>query len=132
MILCAVARPRYDSQSNCTFDGKIGCFPFITYEVAKSSSVNRPAGTIEMKPMDYVNKEVIRDFMIQKILPTIRAKWPREDVDKPIFIQQDNARPHLSPHDKLFCAAAKQDRFDIRIVYQPANSTDLNIGSWLF
>jgi hypothetical protein len=76
MILCAVARPRYDSQSNCTFDGKIGCFPLITYEVVKRPSVNRPASTIEIKPMDSVNKEVIRDFMIQKILPAIRAKWP--------------------------------------------------------
>jgi hypothetical protein len=127
MILCAVARPRYDSQSNCTFDGKIGCFPLITYEVVKRPSVNRPASTIEIKPMDSVNKEVIRDFMIQKILPAIRAKWPREDVDKPIFIQQDNARPHLSPHDKLFCDAAKQDGFDIRLVCQPTNSPDLNI-----
>jgi hypothetical protein len=48
-------------------------------------------------------------------------------VDKSIFIQQDNARPHLSLHDKLFCDDVKQDGFDIRLVCQPANSPDLNI-----
>lgn len=29
MFLSAVARPRYDDEGNCTFDGKIGMWPFI-------------------------------------------------------------------------------------------------------
>ena len=87
MILTVIARPRFDSDGHCTFDGKIGCFPFVTYEPARRSSANRPAGTIEMKPIESVTKEVIRDFMIEKVLPAIRAKWPREDAHKPIFIQ---------------------------------------------
>ena len=87
MILTVIARPRFDSDGHCTFDGKIGCFPFVTYEPARRSSVNRPAGTIVMKPIESVTKEVIRDFMIEKVLPAIRAKWPREDAHKPIFIQ---------------------------------------------
>lgn len=29
MFLCALARPRYDADGNCTFDGKIGVWPFI-------------------------------------------------------------------------------------------------------
>uniref|UniRef100_A0A0A9BDH3 Tc1-like transposase DDE domain-containing protein n=1 Tax=Arundo donax TaxID=35708 RepID=A0A0A9BDH3_ARUDO len=82
---------------------------------------------MEMKPIESITKEVIRSFMIEKVLPAIRVKWPREDASKPIFIQQDNARPHIAPNDKLFCEAAKQDGFDIRIVCQPANSPDLNI-----
>jgi hypothetical protein len=40
MILIAVARPRFNSLGFCTFDGKIGCFPFVTYEPAKRSSAN--------------------------------------------------------------------------------------------
>ena len=40
-----------------------------------------------MKHIESVTKEVIRDFMIEKVLPAIRAKWPREDAHKPIFIQ---------------------------------------------
>lgn len=127
MLLTALARPRFDSDGNCTFDGKIGCFPFVTYEPAKRSSANRPAGTIEMKPIESITKEVIRTFLIEKVLPAIRAKWPREDANKPIYIQQDHARPHIAPNDKLFCDAAKQDGFDIRLICQPANSPDFNI-----
>jgi hypothetical protein len=40
--------------------------------------------------------------MVNKVLPAIRAKWPREDVDKPIFIQQDNAPTHLPVNDLFF------------------------------
>ena len=99
----------------------------MTYVPARRSSINRPAGTIEMKPIESIKKETIREFMIEKVLPAIQAKWPHEDADKPIYIQQDNAKPHLSPNDRQFCEAAKQDGFDIRLVCQPANSPDLNV-----
>lgn len=92
MLLGTLARSRFDSDSNCTFDGKIGCFPFVTFEAAKRSSSNRPMGTIEMKPIESIMKEVVRTFLTEKVLPAIRAKWPREDINKPIYIQQDNAR----------------------------------------
>lgn len=36
-ILTVLARPRFDCNGNCTFDGKISCFPFVTYEPAKRS-----------------------------------------------------------------------------------------------
>ena len=126
LILTAIARSRFDSDGRCTFDGKIGCFPLVTYEVAKRSNANRPAGMIEMKPINPVKEEVIRDLMIQKVLPAIRAKWPLEDASKPIFIQ-DNGRPHLAPNDKLLWDAAKQDGFDMRLVCQPVNSPNCNI-----
>jgi hypothetical protein len=29
MFLTAVAKPRYDDEGNCTFDGKIGIWPFV-------------------------------------------------------------------------------------------------------
>ncbi|XP_006595387.1 uncharacterized protein LOC114373281 [Glycine soja] len=35
MILCAMARPRFNSNSNETFDVKIGIFPFVTKEPIK-------------------------------------------------------------------------------------------------
>ena len=132
MFLTALARPRFDSSGNCTFDGRIGCFPYVTYVAAKQSSRNRLAGTIEMKSIHSIDKSVMRDFMIGKVLPTIRAKWPREDIGKIIYIQQDNATPHLSPSDKLFCEAAQQGGFDIRIVCQLANSPDLKILDLVF
>jgi hypothetical protein len=127
MFLCALARPRFDSEGNCTFDGKIGCFPFVTYEPAKRSSKNRPAGTIELKPMDTVRMGVSREYLVKKIIPAIQEKWPPEDVHSPIYIQQDNAPSHVNPDDIIFCEAAKKDGFDIRLMLQPANSPDLNI-----
>jgi hypothetical protein len=76
MILTVVARPRFDSNGNCTFDGKIGCFPFVTYVAAKRSSANRVARTMKMKSIDSITQAVMRDYLIDKVLPAIHAKWP--------------------------------------------------------
>ncbi len=127
MFLCASARPRFDENGACIFDGKIGCFPLVTFERAKRSSINRPAGTMEVKPITSITRDVIREFMIEKVLPAIRAKWPREDMSRPIYIQQDNAPSHIELHDPQFCEAAMQDGFDIRLICQPPNSPDFNI-----
>ncbi|KAL6838300.1 hypothetical protein ACP4OV_031899 [Aristida adscensionis] len=94
---------------------------------AKRSSKNRVAGTLEMKPILSITKEVMRSFIIEKVLPAIRAKWPCQDIGKPIFIQQDNARPHVEPNDPLFCEAAQQEGFNIQLICQPSNSPDFNI-----
>ncbi|KAL7152811.1 hypothetical protein ABFS83_04G124000 [Erythranthe nasuta] len=104
MFLAAIARPRFDAHGNETFSGKIG-----------RTSVNRVAGTLETKPITSVNKEVIRSYLIEKVLPAIKEKWPREDAGRPIFIQQDNARTHVDRNDELFCRAASQDGFDIHL-----------------
>ena len=126
MFLAAIARPQFDTQRNVTFGGKIGIFPFVTKEPAKKSSVNRAAGTLETKVMTSVGRETIRLFLIEKVLPAIREKWP-DGNSKTIYIQQDNARTHLDPNDLEFCQAASQGGFDIRLTCQPANSPDLNI-----
>ena len=65
--------------------------------------------------------------MVNKVLPAIHAKWPREDVKKQIFIQQDNAPSHLHVNDPVFCEAAQQQGFDNRLICQPPNSPDFNI-----
>nr|GLL21131.1 uncharacterized protein LOC109190808 isoform X1 [Ipomoea trifida] len=125
MFLCAVARPRFDSGRNEMFDGKIGIFPFIYKEAAKRRSKNREAGTLVTKPIESVNKEVTRKWLIDYVLPAIRAKWPLSS-SKSIFIQQDNARPHISVNDAEFLEAAQKDGFDIRLTCQPPNSPDMN------
>ena len=126
MFLCVVAQPRF-RDGVCVFDGKIGCFPLVTIERAIRGSHNRLRGEQVIKPIQSITRDVIRDFMINRVLPAIKAKWPREDVHKPIFIQQDNAPSHLKVNDPQFCEIAKQDEFDIRIICQPANSPDFNI-----
>jgi len=126
MFLCVCARPRFRN-GVCVFDGKIGCFPLVNFEQAIRGSHNRLRGEEVIKPIQSITRDVIRDFMINRVLPAIRAKWPREDVNKPIFIQQDNAPSHLKVDDPHFCAVAKQDGFDIRLICQPPNSPDFNI-----
>lgn len=126
MFLAAVARPRFDGLGNEVFSGKIGIFPLTTLEPAKCSSKNRVAGTLETKPILSVTKDVTRSWLIEKVLPAIRAKWPRGHMG-PIFIQQDHARPHIDVNDKEFLEASSLDGFDIRLCFQPPNSPDLNV-----
>jgi transposase-like protein len=40
MFLAAVARPRFNDRGECTFDGKIGIWPFVTKVRAQRSSAN--------------------------------------------------------------------------------------------
>jgi hypothetical protein len=128
MFLCVCARPRF-RDGQCIFYGKIGYFPLVTYEPAQRSNAasGRVRGDMVMKPIQNTSRDVIRGFMINQVLPAIRAKWPREDMCNPIYIQQDNAVSHLKLDDPLFCEAAQQDGFDIRLTSQPPNSPDFNI-----
>jgi hypothetical protein len=74
IFLRVICHPRFEN-GVCTFDGKIGCFPLVTFERAKRSSVNRPVGTMEVKPITSIMRDVIRQFMIEKVLPAIKANW---------------------------------------------------------
>jgi hypothetical protein len=127
MFLTAITRPRFDAEGNETFSGKIGVFPFVFKEPAKRNSVNRVAGTLETKSITSVNREVCRKFLIEKVIPAIKEKWPRDEIGQPIFIQQDNARCHVNENDIEFRQAASQDGFDIRLMCQPPNSPELNV-----
>ncbi|XP_028058557.1 uncharacterized protein LOC114262392 [Camellia sinensis] len=127
MFLAAVARPRFDENKNEEFSGKIGIWPFTYKEPAKKNSKNRAAGTLETKAIVSVTKDVIRACLIEKVLPAIRSKWPCSSAMNIIFIQQNNARPHVDPFDVEFLAAASREGFDIRLSYQPPNSPDMNV-----
>lgn len=127
MFLAAMARPRYDGEGNETFSGKIGIFPFVTLQKAQRRSCNREAGTMELKPMVSIKREDIKRFLIEKVLPRIYERWPAEDFGKTIFIQQDNAKTHVTVNDEEFQVAALQHGLDIQLMCQPPNSPDLNI-----
>ena len=70
MFLSAVAHPRFDIFGNCTFDGKIGLWSVTQQVMAQRGSVNRPAGTIETKPLT-LTKGVCLDFLVQHVLPAV-------------------------------------------------------------
>lgn len=125
MFLAAVARPRYDFHSKKYFDGKIGIWPFVHEVEAKRNSRNRPAGTMETKPLN-VSAEVFTKLITTKVLPAIKFKWPGKS-SSPIFIQQDNARPHTIESKKIINEEGTRDGWNIEMSNQPANSPDLNI-----
>ncbi|XP_057779850.1 uncharacterized protein LOC130998451 [Salvia miltiorrhiza] len=125
MFMCAVARPIIDIDGTILFDGKLGIYPFTTTEPAKRNSKNRLKGTMEVKPIAAITKEVIKASLIQEMVPYFKAKWP-QTANKNIFIQQDNAKPHIKPDDPDFLAVANTDGFKFQLVCQPANSPDTN------
>ena len=48
MFLAVVTRPRFDENGHCTFDGKLGIFPFVTLELAKRWSPNRDTQVLKI------------------------------------------------------------------------------------
>jgi hypothetical protein len=129
MFLAAVARPRFDDEGECVFDGKIGFWPVVEQVQAQRSSVNRPAGTWETKGVS-MTKEVYTDFVCNKIIPSVLAKWPRDRSvrEQTIAIQQDNPPTHMGRNDPTWLEAANRDgRFKFVLREQPAQSPDTNI-----
>lgn len=125
MFLAAVGRPRFGDDGEALWDGKIGIFPFTCEEAAQRSSRNRPAGTMETKPVPKITRDVMRNMMVQKLLPAIREKWP--GTTKHVLIQYDNTKLHVDINDPEFVSAAKEGDWDIQLQYQPPNSPDLNV-----
>ncbi|ETL90022.1 hypothetical protein L917_11151 [Phytophthora nicotianae] len=87
------------------FDGKLGIWPLVENYTAQRSSVNRPAGTVLTRNIGSINRDVLKEFLLEK----------------------DNAKPHVSPHDPDIVAAGTADGWNIRLFYQPPNSPDLNV-----
>jgi len=132
MFLAATARPRFDRDGTCIFDGLIGIWPLVEEVVAQRRSINRPAGTVELKPVN-INKDVYREIMISKVIPAVRAKWPALDRRCTIRIQQDNAPPHINDDDVAWAAAARDgSRVSMILECQPPNSPDNNINDLSF
>ena len=94
-------------------------------ERAKRSSKNRPRGALEAKSIA-VARSIYREALESKVMPAIRSKLP-EARKAPIYIQQDNAKPHIPPEDELIAAAGRMGGSDIRLRCQPPNSPDMNV-----
>ena len=111
-------------EGECTFDGKIGMFPFVERVAAKRTSKNREKGTIETKVLP-VNKNQYRDFMITKVFPAIKQMWP--DRNRNIVIQQDSSSAHINENDPQFVAAATSGNWNISLMTQSPKLPDLNV-----
>lgn len=124
MFLCAIARPRYNDDNECLFDGKIGMWPIVENRVAQRRSENRERGAIIISPVT-CNRPKYRELMIEKVLPAIKEKWP--DRDRDILIQQDGASAHIFADDEEFGVHARAGNWNIRLETQPAKSPDTNV-----
>ena len=125
MFICAVARPRKYPGTDVWWDGKIGMWPFTEEVPAQRGSKNRVKGTIETKSIN-VTKPVFLEYLTELIIPAIKEKWiePKEHV---IFIQQDNATPHVKGDNQAVVEAGTSDGWNIKLVNQPAQSPDVNV-----
>ncbi|ETP34255.1 hypothetical protein F442_17392 [Phytophthora nicotianae P10297] len=106
IFLAAVARLRYDNHRKCHFDGKIGIWPIVEETVTLRTSVNRPKGTVITKCIA-VSREVYTKMLIDRVFPAVRAVWPG-GKRRAIFVQQDNAGPHVVEYDPVVAAAGVQ------------------------
>ena len=114
MFLCAVARPRYDTNKNTWFDGKIGIWPIGKWEPAKRSSKKRAKGTPVWKNQ-LINWGVFHEYLIQKFLPVVKEKWPRNNAR--IRLQQDGAKSHILEDDVEFKEAVQQIGLNLNRVH---------------
>ncbi|XP_057250640.1 uncharacterized protein LOC125497841 [Beta vulgaris subsp. vulgaris] len=126
MFMGGIGRPLFSTGGVMPWDGKIGIYAFTEDVAAQRTSVNRDRGTVQTKAIQSITKEVIRQKIITELIPAIKAKWPTF-ATKTIWIQQDNARPHIAIDDAQFLEAANSDGFDMHLICQPAQSPDLNL-----
>ena len=126
MFLCAVARPRWDTDRNAWFDGKLGIWPFVELVPALRDSKNRRAGTLETKPLN-ITAEIYKQMILEKVFPAIKENWPSGYSSETIWINEDNCRCHPEATRIVLQDVAAMDGWDIRGRPQPPNSPDLNV-----
>lgn len=125
MFLSAVTVPRYDYHNKKWFDGRIGLWPFVQESKAKRNSKIRPKGAVVMVPVA-VDKHLYRKFLIEKVFPAIRYRFP-SGYGRYVEIQQDNAKPHSCWNDAVVQEEARRSGWKLKIINQPPNSPDLNV-----
>ena len=75
------------------------------------------------KPIE--NRDVYREYLIQKLLPAVKEKWPRNNAR--IRLQQDGAKSHILEDDVEFKEAVQQIGLNLTVFTQAPNSPDTNI-----
>lgn len=131
MFLAAVARPRFDRNGSCLFDGKIGMWPFVEEQSAQKTSNYCPAGTLELKPVS-VDSQRYKEYILEQVMPAIKRVWSQKRwTEAFVSIQHNNAPVHFNQNDNQWIEyaheSANNGRWTFNIRPQPPNSPDLNI-----
>ena len=124
MFLCAVARPRYDTNKNTWFDGKIGIWPIREWEPVKQSLKKHAKGMPVWKNQ-CITWDVYREYLIQKLLPAVKERWPTNNGR--IRLQQDGAKSHILEDDMEFKEAVDEIGLNLTMYTQSLNLPDTNI-----
>ena len=124
MFLCVVARPRYDTNKNAWFHGKIGIWPIRKWEPAKWSSKKHAKGTPVWKNQ-CKTWDVYCEYLIQKFLPAMKERWPTSN--RRIQLQQDGAKSHILEDDVEFKEVVDKIGLNLTMYTQLPNSPDTNI-----
>ena len=124
MFLCAVARPRYDTNKNAWFDGNIGIWPIGKWEPVKRSSKKHAKGTPVWKNQ-CITRDVYCEYLIQKLLPAIKERWPMNNGI--IRLQQDVTKSHILEDDMEFEEVVDEIGLNLTMYTQSSNSPDTNI-----
>ncbi|XP_021771848.1 uncharacterized protein LOC110735987 [Chenopodium quinoa] len=117
MFQGAVAKPWYNAQKECIWDGKIGIFPFTYTEPAQRNSKYRKKGDMVTKVVERVNRDESRKMLIQNIILAIMAKWPHTGHHNTIYIQQDNAKAHILQSDLEWQQHCEQPGFTFILIH---------------
>ena len=124
MFLCAVARPRYDTNKNAWFDGKIGIWPIGKWEPAMQSSKKCAKGMPVWKNQ-CITRDVYCEYLIQKFLPVVKERWPMRN--ERIKLQQDGAKSHILEDNMEFKEVVDEIGLNLTVFTQSPNSPDTNI-----
>ena len=57
----------------------------------------------------------------------IIEKWPRDQLSRKIFVQQDGAKDHISENDMIFKEGLMEKGINGKLYAQAANSPDVNL-----
>ncbi len=125
-MLKLIVSTRYDFHEKKHFDGKLGIWPLVEECEAKRDSCNRSKGTILLQSLT-MDRALYKKFLLEQVIPSIKQKWPIGQKKQLIYIQQDNAKPHLPINDPDIVQAGTSDGWNIRLRCQPPNSPDLNV-----
>jgi hypothetical protein len=74
-----------------------------------------------------VTKAVYKQFILNKVLPAIKEKWPQCHRNMAIKLQQDHAKSHRIHNDPEVLEKHTNMTVTVNLFDQPPNSLDLNV-----